>query len=205
MSNQEAITLLRNLEDSLDSYCELNEEGKTAFRMAIEALNCSKFPNNSDTISRQAAIDAMSCINDSICGQQAIDALCELPSAQSDLITKIQNGIKVTNADDVYSCGMRNGMRWCMSLIDGKEPLYENCPSAQPDLDSAYTEGYTAAESKYRAIFDEMQATIKAKAFGKRKGLIHTADIDAMPTIEERKTGKWVDGKCNKCGTHTPY
>jgi len=38
MSNREAIALLRNLEDSLDSYCELNEEGKTAFRMAIEAL-----------------------------------------------------------------------------------------------------------------------------------------------------------------------
>lgn len=52
-------------------------------------------------------------------------------SAQSDLIAKIQNGIKVTNADDVYSCGMRNGMRWCISLIDDKEPLYENCPSAQ--------------------------------------------------------------------------
>ena len=59
MNNREAITLLRNLEDSLDSYCELNEEGKTAFRMAIEALNCSEIPNNSDTISRQAAIDAL--------------------------------------------------------------------------------------------------------------------------------------------------
>ena len=33
---------------------------------------------------------------------------------------------------------------------------------------------------------------LKAKAFGKRGGLIHTADIDAMPTIEERKTGKWI-------------
>ena len=58
MNNREAITLLRNLEDSLDSYCELNEKGKTAFRMAIEALSCSEFPNSSDTISRQAAIDA---------------------------------------------------------------------------------------------------------------------------------------------------
>lgn len=38
MSNREAIALLRNLEDALDSYCELNEEGKTAFRMAITAL-----------------------------------------------------------------------------------------------------------------------------------------------------------------------
>ena len=46
MNNREAITLLRNLEDSLDSYCELNEEGKTAFRMAIEALSCSEFPNS---------------------------------------------------------------------------------------------------------------------------------------------------------------
>ena len=54
MSNQEAIALLRNLEDALGSYCELNEEGKTAFRMAIEALSCSENPNNSDCISRQA-------------------------------------------------------------------------------------------------------------------------------------------------------
>ena len=30
-------------------------------------------------------------------------------------------------------------------------------PSAQPDLESAYTEGYTAAESKYRKMWDEMQ------------------------------------------------
>lgn len=59
--------------------------------------------------------------------------LKKLPSAQTELITKIQNGIKVTDADDVYSCGMRNGMRWCISLIDDKEPLYENCPSAQPE------------------------------------------------------------------------
>ena len=45
MNSQEAITLLRNLEDALDSYCELNEEGKNAFRMAITALNSSEFPN----------------------------------------------------------------------------------------------------------------------------------------------------------------
>lgn len=36
----------------------------------------------SDLISRQAAIDAMSVINDSICEQQAVDALLELPLAQ---------------------------------------------------------------------------------------------------------------------------
>ena len=70
------------------------------------------------------------------------------------------------------------------SDLDYFKKIVEKLPSAQPDLDSAYTEGYTAAESKYRAMWDEMQANIKGKAFGKRKGLIHTADIDSMPTIE---------------------
>lgn len=50
MNSQEAITLLRNLRDALDFYCELNEEGKIAFRMAITALeqsgcNSSESPN----------------------------------------------------------------------------------------------------------------------------------------------------------------
>ena len=79
MNNREAITLLRNLEDSLDSYCELNEEGKTAFRMAIEALNCSEIPNNSDTISRQAAIETVRKAKDK---SEAHRMLLQLPPAQ---------------------------------------------------------------------------------------------------------------------------
>lgn len=35
-----------------------------------------------DTISRQAAIEAMECVTDNICAQQAIDALADLPSAE---------------------------------------------------------------------------------------------------------------------------
>ena len=38
MNNQQAINLLKGLEKSLDDYCELNGEGKTAFGMAITAL-----------------------------------------------------------------------------------------------------------------------------------------------------------------------
>lgn len=52
-----------------------------------------------------------------------------------ELVAKIKKGISATNADDVYSCGMRDGMRWCMSLVDDEEPLFENCPSAQPERD----------------------------------------------------------------------
>ena len=38
MNSQQAINLLKGLEQSLDDYCELNDEGKAAFRMAITAL-----------------------------------------------------------------------------------------------------------------------------------------------------------------------
>ena len=38
MTNLQAIDLLKGLEQSLDGYCELNDEGKTAFGMAITAL-----------------------------------------------------------------------------------------------------------------------------------------------------------------------
>jgi len=49
MNNQQAINLLKDLEKSLDDYCELNDEGKTAFGMAITALelfgNSEQFPS----------------------------------------------------------------------------------------------------------------------------------------------------------------
>ena len=67
-------------------------------------------------------------------GKKVIEHLKQMPSAQPDLIDKIQNGINATNANDNYSCGMRNGMRWCMSLVDDKEPSFEECPSAQPEI-----------------------------------------------------------------------
>lgn len=38
MTNTQAIDLLKGLEQSLDHYCGLNDEGKTAFHMAITAL-----------------------------------------------------------------------------------------------------------------------------------------------------------------------
>ena len=103
--------------------------------------------------------------------------LLEFPSAQSDLITKIQNGIKVTDADDAYSCGMRNGMRWCISLIDDKEPLYENCPTAQP--------------KQYMITMTESTDIDRLKGILARPSDI---TIIPLPTAQpERKKGKWID------------
>ena len=56
MTNIQAINLLKGLEQSLDDYCELNDEGKAAFRMAITALelfgNAEQLPSAQPEIIR---------------------------------------------------------------------------------------------------------------------------------------------------------
>ena len=54
MTNIQAIDLLKDLEQCLDDYCELNDEGKTAFRMAITALEL--FGNSEQLPSAQSCI-----------------------------------------------------------------------------------------------------------------------------------------------------
>ena len=104
MNSQIAITLLKDLEQSLDDYCELNDEGKTAFSMAITALelfgNSEQLPsvqpelsNNSpeldkeigELISREEAIKAVK-FYETFCDPypRVIEALEELPSAQPE-------------------------------------------------------------------------------------------------------------------------
>ena len=135
MSNQEAIALLRNLEDALDSYCELNEEGKTAFRMAIEALSCSENPNNSDCISRQAAIDAANKLVDrfeqilrdiretnedeSVCG------LCEYDGAFIGQSGDWCNECPGFDKDDCFKLSDECRKRWLESV---------ELPAAQPEI-----------------------------------------------------------------------
>lgn len=71
-------------------------------------------------------------------------------SAQSELdpealIRTIEMGITATNLNDIYSIGMRNGMRWCKSLIDGVEPKFEGYVMSVDDwkeLPSIQTESY---------------------------------------------------------------
>jgi len=53
-NSQQAINLLKGLEQSLDDYCELNDEGKAAFRMAITALEL--FGNSEQLPSAQPEI-----------------------------------------------------------------------------------------------------------------------------------------------------
>jgi len=53
-----------------------------------------------DLISRQAAIEAMGCVSDSICAQQAIDALADLPSAERrGMLVKEEYEVKTETKD----------------------------------------------------------------------------------------------------------
>lgn len=43
----------------------------------------------------------------------------------------IKDMIKASNIDDPYTVGLRNGMRFCLYLIDGNEPEYETAKRAE--------------------------------------------------------------------------
>ena len=60
-----------------------------------------------------------------------LDAVKGLHSAQPDidkqeLLQMIRRGIFATSDKDIYSCGIRNGMRWCMALLEEDAPKFED-------------------------------------------------------------------------------
>lgn len=59
-----------------------------------------------------------------------------------EILEDIENGIQATNSKDAYSTGMRNGMKWCKSLLDGKNPNFDDCeePSIKEVLEDIKAE-----------------------------------------------------------------
>ena len=98
--------------------------------------------SNKDTIYRQDALDALESGKDKTAKgdiggfynaiiQNNMDKLRNLPSAESEinkqeLIRTMNAGIITTNTEDVYSCGMRNGIRWCRALLEDDQPKFED-------------------------------------------------------------------------------
>ena len=58
MTKAEAIAMLKRIQEPEAWEPQISQVAFEALDMAIEALDCSESPNSSDTISRQAAIDA---------------------------------------------------------------------------------------------------------------------------------------------------
>lgn len=70
-----------------------------------------------------------------------------MPSAQpnsKDLVGKIKNGITASDGNSEYFIGLRNGMRWCLSLIDDKEPIYESSAQPSDEYERGWKEGREA-------------------------------------------------------------
>ena len=116
MTNLQAIDLLKGLEQSLDDYCELNDEGKTAFGMAITALEL--FGNAEQLPPAQPELPDTN-VGDPISRQAAIDALKGLPTWWAD--------------EGGYYGGAQAPM---VALLDPEDAVsaIENLPSAQPDV-----------------------------------------------------------------------
>jgi hypothetical protein len=165
MTSQVAITLLKSLEQSLDSYCELNDEGKTAFRMAIESLEL--FGNSEHLPPAQPEIiacgqgelvqDGLRLVQDCIDRQAAIDALdCNFTITGKD------------NAETVYR--IVKGFSDKIKALPTVQPAYTDAEiQKMQDLESAeiekayelgYEEGKKDAQPKTgRWIHDELYPT----------------------------------------------
>lgn len=79
----------------------------------------------SDLISRQAAIDAMSILNDSICEQQAIDALSALPTAENVGKWIIHSEVKNIYGGTYIECS-ECGEKYVVQYIED-EKFCRNC------------------------------------------------------------------------------
>lgn len=76
-----------------------------------------------------------------------------------------------------------------MTLIDGDRII-----TAQ-----LYDDKYEEFTEKKMSIIDYVNAYTD-------EGVTEADVVERLPSVEpERKPGKWVDGKCNRCGTHAPF
>ena len=89
--------------------------------------NCSEIPNSSDTISRQAAIDALKekvfrNLTDEFYG--AMQVLDELPSAKP--VHKTGRWIEMSSTNHTYKCSVCG--RLLVNITDGKNNVAKNYP-----------------------------------------------------------------------------
>lgn len=119
-----------------------------------DARNCSEIPNNSDTISRQAAIDIVDDLRDciSVDGYWAwMERLKKLPSAQPVIRTQMSSANCISRQaviDALYDWSnhtMTDAEAWHLRQVIGD---IKSMPSIQPDFDTdqkinkAYDDGY---------------------------------------------------------------
>lgn len=69
-----------------------------------------------------------------------------LEEFKQSIIEHMDFGIKHTDLQDAYSIGFRNGIRWCKSLIDEVEPIYDSIADTPQTEDDYFLELMDAVE-----------------------------------------------------------
>lgn len=182
MTKQEALAAI---EDSWSALIVGAPWMSDALRVAVEALreepkkaecgcNCAK-PTDSETAKTMDGSN-VSEVSDLISRQATLEALSTWDKFGVDERCRV--------------------VRW----HEGLEPYVHlrdvviaisNLPSEEPDLESAYAEGYTAAESKYRAMMDSQT---------ERKG--KWIEVEVFPeSYDIYGFNTWSsEMQCNQCG-----
>jgi len=135
LSPKEAITILEGMRIDIPvpKAAVTQIKRNLALDMAINALNCSEIPNNSDTISKQQAIDALRgylvgkrCPDDGTLTCRLIEneVINKLPSVQPE--RKTGHWIAITSRNNTYKCSVCG--RLLTNITDGKNKVAKNYP-----------------------------------------------------------------------------
>lgn len=207
MTNLQAIDLLKGLEQSLDDYCELNDEGKTAFRMGITALelfgNAEQLPSAQPDTTTHDSIPAETGKNDGDrTSGDCISRQATINVIKQRLFETAFNNVGVKqNVDE--------------TLVDVAENRLKNwfneLPSIQPNH---YVEVGKKVLIDRQAALEAIGTIQTYKLFsGDDMILIEKAQVEKelmmLPSIQpEHKTGHWVEigdepydeWECDVCG-----
>ena len=130
-SLEETVKILKDMKVTipLPQAAITQKKRNSAIDKAIEALNCSEMPNNSDCISRQAAIDIFDDNNISVENgefepySRDRKRLCELPPAQP----QYEELTPEEAASEIASGSIMSAWYWLDAMIRLKQMGYAIC------------------------------------------------------------------------------
>ncbi len=73
---------------------------------------------------------------------EAFDMAIKALEQEPKIIETIDFAINVSDEGTNYFVGLRNGMRYVKSLIDGEEPQFENCAEQEPKTGQWIIDGH---------------------------------------------------------------
>lgn len=194
--------------------------------------NCSEFPNNSDLISRQAAIKSVTQeynrrrTGDGLKLAWIEKAINETPAAQPE-IEKDGDTISRAKAIEVLARMMPrsytpDGSHPADEEIFKAQEIYVDCietleilPSAQPKTNYSEISNGSDTISRREAIDAVLKLTYADEAYGYADAKDLVDSLEKLPSAQpERKTGRWIyeetqykisSYRCSECGRHVLY